>query len=156
LKIKLSVELIPKTAWGSNVRDLLSPKEWKALRDQVCNKANNVCEICGGFGPKHLTECHEIFEYDDKNHIQTLTGMISLCPPCHMVKHIGFAHSQGRYSEALFHFMKINDLKKRPAEEYIGEAFELWQERSQHQWITNLSYLINYGIDVNKLKNRRK
>ena len=90
---KLTIELVPSTCWFSNVRTLLPKKTWDTLRKESYNKANNKCEVCGDHGKnqgvKHFVECHEIWEYDDTNRTQTLKGLISLCPRCHMVKHFG-------------------------------------------------------------------
>src|SRR5574337_1863360 len=89
--MKLTIELVPQTSWMNNVRAVLTTKRWDILRGIVADQAWNVCEICGGVGPKHPVECHEIWEYDEKNRTQKLAGMIALCPDCHMVKHFGFA-----------------------------------------------------------------
>ena len=91
-KIKLTVELVPKTCHYSNVRTTLKPKDWDKIRFISYEKAGNKCEICGQTGIeqgyKHNVECHEIWHYDDVNHIQKLKGVISFCPLCHQVKHI--------------------------------------------------------------------
>lgn len=151
-KLLLEIELVPSTSWMNNVRKVLTTTQWNALRGAVCDAAYNVCEICGGEGPKHPVECHEIWRYNEKTNVQKLTGMLSLCPDCHMVKHIGLARIKGKYDEALKHFMKVNKLKKRQAEEYIDEAFKLWRERSKSKWTLDLSLLKRYGLDPDKLK----
>ena len=150
--MKLTIELVPSSSWGNNIRAIMTAKQWRALSGMVCDHAYNVCEICGDVGPKHPVECHEIWEYNDRKQTQRLTGMIALCPDCHMVKHIGLARIKGKYDEALKHFMKVNKLKKRQAEEYVEEAFNLWRERSKNQWTLDLSLLKRYGIDSDKLK----
>lgn len=77
--------------------------------------------------------------------------MIALCPDCHLVKHFGFANTQGKGEQALKHFMKINGLKKKEAEKAISEAFDLWRKRSLIDWELDLSGLKQYGVDVSKL-----
>jgi hypothetical protein len=151
-ELKLTIELVPSTSWMNNVRKVLTTTQWNALRGAVCDAAYNICEICGGEGPKHPVECHEIWQYNEKTNVQKLTGMLSLCPDCHMVKHIGLAQVKGKYDEALKHFMKVNKLKKRQAEEYVDEAFKLWRERSKSEWTLDLTILKRYGIDSEKLK----
>lgn len=83
-KPKLLIELIPKTCHYSNVRTTVSKQEWDKIRFISYAAADNKCEICGDVGTnqgyKHNVECHEIWEYDDENHIQRLIGLISLCP----------------------------------------------------------------------------
>src|SRR5260221_10581904 len=90
---KLTVELIPSTCHFSNVRTSVKAKEWDKIRFISYAAADNKCEICSETGKeqgyKHNVECHEIWEYDDVNHVQKLIGLISLCPTCHHVKHIG-------------------------------------------------------------------
>lgn len=83
-KIKLTIELIPRTCFGSNVRTLFKQKYWDILRKASYEKAGHVCEICGASGKdqgyRHNVECHEIWDYSDKRRIQKLLGLVSLCP----------------------------------------------------------------------------
>ena len=96
----LSIELIPSTCHFSNVRTTVKAKEWDKIRLMSYKSAGNKCEICGDTGKnqgyKHNVECHEIWEYDDKNHVQKLIGLISLCPTCHQVKHIEIGRASCR------------------------------------------------------------
>lgn len=87
--MKLTIELVPSTSWFSNLRSLLSSEEWDKIRRGCYKNANYKCEICSGVGPKHPVECHETWEYDEKQGIQKLIGLIALCPSCHEVKHVG-------------------------------------------------------------------
>lgn len=151
-KLKLTIELVPRTAWTNNVRAVLTNKQWRTLASVVSDRAWNVCEICGGVGPNHPVECHEIWEYSEKTKVRRLTGMIALCPDCHMVKHFGFARIQGKEEQALKHFMKVNGLKKKEAQAAITEAFALWRKRSTIDWELDLSWLKKYGVDVSKLE----
>lgn len=148
--MKLSIELVPSSSWFNNVRAVLTQAQWDVLRKQVYSEAWDMCQVCGGVDSKHPVECHEIWNYDDKNLIQKLEGMIALCPNCHMVKHIGLAQIQNKGVKALKHLMKINGLKKKEAEQYIAEAFAVWEKRSRKSWTLDISYLERYGIDVKK------
>lgn len=154
MKLKLTIELVPSSSWTDNVRAVVSKKQWDYLKSQVSSRAYNVCEICGGVGPKHPVECHEIWSYDNKKLIQKLEGMTALCPNCHMVKHIGLAGIMGKKVQALRHLMAVNKMTITQAETYVAEAFKVWAERSQKTWKLDLSHLEEYGIDVNKLKRR--
>lgn len=154
--IRLSIELVPASSWFNNVRAILTRAQWDVLRKQVYSEAWDTCQICGGVGPKHPVECHEIWNYDDKKLIQKLEGMIALCPDCHMVKHIGLAQAQNKGAKALKHLMKINGFKKKEAEQYIKDAFVSWEERSHKEWTLDISYLERYGIDVKKIKKAKK
>jgi hypothetical protein len=60
---KLTIELIPSSVFGSNVRTNVPKKEWDKIRKEFYAKADNKCEICGdngiNQGYKHRLEAHE-------------------------------------------------------------------------------------------------
>ena len=134
----LEIELVPSSSFFKNLRSELSKKEWDILRKDSYQQANYVCEVCGGKGPKHPVECHEIWEYKDS--IQKLLGLISLCPSCHEVKHIGLAEVKGRRNQAKAHLIKVNSWCDYEAENHIEDAFREWYKRSQVQWELDLSW----------------
>ena len=144
--IKLTIELVPKTSWYSNVRSNVPKAEWDRIRHKVYEAAGHVCEICGGVGKKHAVECHEVWEYDDKEQIQKLVRMVALCPACHCVKHIGRAQAVGVYNEALAQLMKVNEWDYHTAQTYIREAFDQWSGRSKKNWKLDLSGLNAYSM----------
>jgi hypothetical protein len=150
---QLTIELVPKTAWFSNVRSMVSKKDWDTIRKKIYEQANNKCQICGCMGTRHPVECHEIWEYDDKEHIQKLKGMIALCPACHEVKHIGLANVRGRGEIAQAHLAKINKWKSKQTSDYIDEQFSKWKERSTFKWKIDLTWLEDRKI---KYKDDRK
>lgn len=142
----LKVELVPSTSWGNNLRSEanLSKAQWDKLRKQCYRDANYKCEVCNGKGDKWPVECHEIWHYDDANKVQTLRGLIALCPTCHKAKHLGrtlSVESQEVQDKVLRQLMKINDLDVDELEEYIVEVFQKHAERSQHRWSLDLSWL---------------
>jgi 5-methylcytosine-specific restriction endonuclease McrA len=47
---KLTVELVPKTCWWSNLRSLTDRATWDRIRRPVYRKAEYHCEICGASG----------------------------------------------------------------------------------------------------------
>jgi hypothetical protein len=155
-KLLLSIELVPSSSWLNNVRHILTKQQWAILRQQVASKAYDICQICGGVGPKHPVECHEIWSYDEGTLIQKLEGMIALCPNCHMVKHIGFAEVLGLQKQAIQHFKKINGLTQKQAMSEIKEAFQVWEARSKKKWILDLSSLKEYGFEPNLKKKKKK
>jgi hypothetical protein len=143
----IKVELVPRTSWYSNIRSSVSTEEWDMIRRDVYRKAGHQCEICQAKGMVH---CHETWEYDDKNHIQKLVGLICLCPPCHNVKHIGYAALHGKADDAIKHLMKINNWTLDKSMKYISKQFDIWQERSKNNWTIDISYLDKeYGIKSN-------
>lgn len=169
---KLSVELIPTTCHYSNVRTTVTKKEWDMIRFMSYKKANNKCEICGESGKnqgyKHNVECHEIWDYNDETHVQKLVDLISLCPICHQVKHIGRAIAMRKHQDAFNQLAKVNKWTPKEVELHILASFELHKERSKHEWTLDLSILLkepyNLKIDVDskrifevkKYKKKRK
>jgi len=79
MNLKLQIELCPSSCWYSNVRSILTKSQWDNVKKQVSSKAWDTCEICGGVGPKHPVECHEMWEYDTKTLTQKLVELIALC-----------------------------------------------------------------------------
>jgi len=146
----LTIELVPRTSWFTNLRSELSKESWDVLRRKSYQKASYHCEICGGQGDKWPVECHEIWNYNDEKKEQKLEGLTSLCPSCHEVKHIGYAEIRGRYQEALEHLAEVNEWTLEEAEKYIKEQVALWKERSKYDWTLDLSYLEKEGISVNR------
>lgn len=148
MNILLTIELVPSSSWYDNVRSAVTKSQWDTIRSAVYKKANYVCEICGGVGSKHPVECHEIWDYDDVKFIQKLTGMIALCPSCHMVKHIGLAQVNGNMNKAISHLKKVNKFSKKQAEDYVAKSFNIWAKRSCNKWQVDLSYLLNFNIKI--------
>lgn len=144
----LTVELVPATSWCSNLRSELRRKDWDFLRKRQYKIANHRCELCGGVGRRHPVECHEIWAFDDESHIQTLTGLIALCPPCHEVKHIGLAAVRGNLVRALAHLSYINRWDVEDAGRYVEESFRIHAERSEHSWELNLDWLKQFQISA--------
>ena len=146
MKLILTIELVPKTCFYSNVRSMVSPSEWDRLRNDCYKKANNVCEICGGHGDRWPVECHEIWLYDDKNKIQKLEKLIALCPSCHHVKHWGLSRLNNLEDDCMDHFTKVNKCSDGECLEYVEKSFRQWRERSQHYWSADLRVLEKYGV----------
>jgi len=139
--MKLTIELVPQTAWYSNVRSNVTAAEWDVLRKECYKKAGYKCEVCAGKGPKHPVECHEIWDYNDETHKQTLLGLIALCPDCHSTKHVGLAQIQGRFDVVLNKLMTVNEMTKKEAEKYVNECFDVWEKRSQNNWELDITFL---------------
>ena len=145
---KLTIELVPKTMWYSNVRSNISKEEWDRLRHKCYNQADNKCEICGDVGTnqgvRHTVECHEIWEYNDAERIQKLTGLIALCPNCHTVKHPGLAKIRGKLDIVMSQLQKVNNMTFEQAAEYLAQSFNIYRTRSQVEWTLDISFLDNY------------
>ena len=144
-KPKLTIELVPKTAWYTNVRSNVPKAEWDRIRKKSYKKAQYKCECCGKTGLdqgfNHPIECHEIWEYDDIEKTQTLVGLVSLCPLCHKCKHPGLAQIRGEIQLVIDHLQKVNKYGKEDAMIDLAEAFDIWRERSNHEWELDITYL---------------
>jgi len=156
MKPKLEIELVPSTAWYSNLRSILEPSDWDIVRKLVYRNANYKCEICGGVGENHPVEAHEVWEYDGKTQVQTLAYVQSLCPLCHEAKHIGLAQIRGFDGRAKQTLMRVNGWDAETTKQYILEKFDQWGRRSKFLWKINIDKITEYGIDLNKYKDKLK
>lgn len=137
----LTIELVPKTCWYSNVRSNVTKHQWDIIRHKSYNLANNKCEICGSSG---ILECHEIWQYDDVKHIQTLIRFIALCNRCHTVKHPGLAKIKGKSDIVEQQLIRVNHMTHQQAIDYLIESFQIFDERSKYQWTLDISYINEY------------
>lgn len=146
--LKLTIELVPSTAWYKNLRNAMPKSSWEKIRREVYAQYKYQCGICSVSGILH---CHELWIYDDQKHMQKLNGFIALCRLCHLVKHIGFANVLAQDGKINFetvvdHFMRINGCDRKTFEKHKSEAFELWKRRSLYQWKLDLGeyeYMVN-------------
>lgn len=143
---RLSLDLVPSTCWWSNLRTILPQEDWDALRRRCYRDCNYRCQVCGGKGPEHPVECHEIWSYDEENSVQKLERVIGLCPACHKVKHFGLARIRGESDVALSRLCKVNGWSEKKAKLYVKAEFAVWKLRSEKTWSLDLSALKRYGI----------
>ena len=73
LKILLKPELVPRSLVGrSEFKALARGKEWIQIKQSVIETAQGICQICGSRRDKGMI-CHEIWDYDDNEHIAILS-----------------------------------------------------------------------------------
>lgn len=128
--------MVPQPLWGRDLAKLAPRKEWDRLRKQVYERYDNHCGICGAGG---RMICHEIWEYDDVNHIQRLTGLIALCSLCNSCKHMGRSHNlflQGKldFMPVVEHFCRVNGIAQLEFREVFDAALVQWRERNNYEW----------------------
>ncbi|ACZ43138.1 conserved hypothetical protein [Thermobaculum terrenum ATCC BAA-798] len=140
----LTVELVPSTSWGSNLRSILTPAQWDEIRREAYARAGHRCTACGRRG---RLEAHEVWEYDDDRRIQRLVDVAALCHDCHMVVHWGYASTRGLGDRALRHLARVNGWSLEDARLYLEAQLELWARRSRHPWQLDLSWLEARGIE---------
>ena len=144
LKRLLGISLIPKTSWYSNVRSQVSRDVWSAIRLRVMKRS---CQYCGC---RYGLHCHEVWSYDE-NYVQSLKGFETTCFLCHAIKHLGLAGLMAKrgdldYQRLIKHYCEVNGCTEDDFLLDREEAFELWEERSQHGWTIDISYLESLNI----------
>lgn len=97
---KIYLQLIPRTAWNSNLRTLLGNGYWNLISAKVRKDANYTCAYCGEYHPeKYGTEAHEEWEWDLNNGIQKLKAIKCVCKKCHMTVHPGCNQVKGIFTD---------------------------------------------------------
>jgi hypothetical protein len=146
--MKIEIELIPAPNWGLSGANILSKYDWSRVRKAVINRAKNECEICGISG---ILECHEVFTYDDINCVQKLTKIRALCKLCHSAKHPNRIKDAEYKAKVSKHFQAINKIDTQQNKDYSLMVNRLWKERSQKDWIVDLSVLKHFCHTNTKL-----
>ena len=139
----LTAELVPSGLWWVNLRSILRPSDWDALRAAVYEGAGHRCEICGGAGRRHPVEAHEVWSWTGRS--QRLVRLVALCPRCHFVKHAGRAKLLGRENDVIDQLRRVNDWTEAQARAHLKEAWNDWACRNAEEWEPDLSVL---GIEL--------
>lgn len=138
--MKLNFELVPDSCWYSNLRSILSPVQWDAVRKKAYALAKGRCMICGA--PCMRPEAHERWSYDEKEQVQRLEGIVAVCRSCHEVIHIGRTQLLGGEERACAHFMKVNGCGYAEYRKALGEANAAHARRNRvSEWALDLTYL---------------
>jgi hypothetical protein len=151
--MKLTIELVPRSSWYTNVRSQVSKAQWDVLRKRQATLAGHQCEVCQDSGLhqgyKWPVECHEIWDYNDDTHTQTLNGLISLCPRCHKVKHAGRTiYVEHDLVLVVNQLMKVNSMSEDQVHDYVLKSLEQWKSRSQFDWTVDVSLLDNFSMKL--------
>lgn len=120
MEYKLNFEMVPDGCWYSNLRSLISPRQWDAVRKKAYARAGGRCMICGA--PSKRLEAHERWEYDEENAVQRLKDIIAVCPACHAAIHIGRTQLKGDVRAAEEHFMRVNGCTYAQMRAALGAA----------------------------------
>ncbi|MBO5068414.1 MAG: HNH endonuclease [Clostridia bacterium] len=143
---KLDFELVPDGCWYSNLRSILSKKQWDFLRADAKERSGGKCMICGK-KTKYL-DAHERWSYDEKSCVQKLEDIIAVCKDCHSVIHIGYTQLKGNEERAEKHFMKVNGCSYAEYRKALGLANEVHKRRNEiSEWKLDLTYLKRYVKD---------
>lgn len=147
MQMKLEIEMIPKTSHGNNLRSMLKKSDWDKIRKAVYTKENMFCHICGE--EQKSLDAHEMWEFDEENHFQTLVDIIGICKPCHNTIHFGRAQKIGAEDQAIDQFMKVNKCDYEEFEIAKFKAADDYFRRSKiSKWKLDVSFIENYGFSV--------
>ena len=143
---KLNFELVPDSCWYSNLRTILSKKQWDFIRKDAKERSNGVCAICGRKVAR--LEAHEQWEYDEKNQTQILKDVICVCKDCHSVIHIGRTQLLGNIERAEKHYQKVNNCSYAEYIKDLGKANQDHQRRNKiSEWKLDLRWLSRFITD---------
>lgn len=167
---KIRFEFIPKHQNYKNVRSYLQFKnsnfsDWKKIRDTIENRYKNKCCICQltsqDFDEREttLTQCHEVWHFDDIKHIQKLMKLESLCVRCHQIKHINRFHKDETIKNMLLkQYAELNNISIEQANKDYEFATAEKKRLNEEIFILDLS-LINklsdkYNLDFCEVENQ--
>lgn len=140
--MKLNFELVPDGCWYSNLRSLLTPAQWDAVRRDAYARSGGKCSVCGAKG---RLEAHERWSYDERTFTQKLEDVVALCPACHAVVHIGRTQLKGDESKAAEHFMKVNGCSYSDYRAALGKANEEHRRLNLvPEWKLDISWLSRF------------
>jgi len=131
--LKLEMVYIPKNLWKQSLFYLLPRNAWRSLRREYIRQYGYECEICGS---RRRIQLHELWEFDDKRYIQTLTGLILVCWKCHRVIHLGGKERYYRECDAFWvkHFCKVNGCREVTFWQEINRLRHLKRLRDKHKY----------------------
>ena len=145
--LKLTIDLLPKGAWGNDLSIILAKKDWETLREFALKRANGECEICG-FKTDNL-DVHEDWDFDIKNKTQTLKDIKAICTRCHGVKHFRNSKRLGFEEEAKKHFLEVNQCNELEFASHLLQAEILFNERNEiYYWKMKLDLSKFGGAEI--------
>lgn len=148
-EIKLTIDLLPRGAWGNDFSKTLSQKDWNTLRYYCYKRFFHSCAICGVKDEE--LDAHEVWRFDKPTKTQTLIDIVALCPKCHGVKHMRNTERIGFGENAKRHFLKINNCDQMVfVNHYIEQQlrFEELNEVLRWEVVADLGKFGGKGIDI--------
>lgn len=140
--MRLDPELIPEPLWAISAARLLGrkSKSWRQIRSSALESADDTCSACREMipGGKGMV-CDELWSYDEKQKVATLTGVRILCPGCDHARHFGRAGQLGIGGDALATLARVNGISEEQARALQAEATAVWRRRSALAWTVRVS-----------------
>jgi len=147
--MRLTIDLLPRGAWGNNLSKILSRADWDTLRNFCYDKANHRCSVCGVSNVQ--LNAHEVWDFDSASQTQTLIDIIALCTACHGVKHMRNSERMGYAEQAKAQFLKINGCGPMDYVAHYLKAkmrFDDLDKIERWTMVANLEKLGGRGIEV--------
>lgn len=132
-RYKLQVQLIPKSSWFKNLRNVLPREEWDKLRKETYAAYGYYCAACRTKGKLHA---HEVWKFDLRTMKQTLVKLVALCELCHSFEHFGFTSTrETQYvTRVIKHAGRVLKRKRPALRKMVEKALEVHQQRSLNDW----------------------
>lgn len=143
--VRLSIELVPMSCWGKNLRSRLRPVLWEQIREQTLASSCS-CHACGSGRQLGKRECHEVWTYHDEILVQRLSDIVALCPSCHHVKHFGLSGILNIQAPAERRLRRINGWSASQLDEYLDLSFSVWNYSSHNSWNQDLNWITVHGF----------
>jgi 5-methylcytosine-specific restriction endonuclease McrA len=145
------VDLIPKTSWFSSLANMLAPGAWNKIRTSVIER-DVSCLECGS---RFSLEVHEIWEYNQKIGIQTLSGFELLCHLCHETRHLGLASVHGRFEVVFQRLAILNRLNANELTPFYRSIVDKYELRSSRKWTLDLSIIKGQRLKIANSVNKK-
>lgn len=131
----LSIELVPRTAHGINLRAAAKRSQWDRIKELTVQLAGGRCEVCSApRTEKHSLEAHEVWSWDESTCRQTLVRTTALCYWCHLAKHPGLADKIGQAERMHKHVMRVNSWSAAELVSHTKASLREWLQLSTIQW----------------------
>lgn len=127
---KLRIHLIPQSAYGKNMRSVMTNSEWNTLSKYV--RDVEVCAGCLKAKSMKKLEAHEIWKFKDGK--MKLKHIYPLCKKCHRSVHIGRAIHCNKGEKAAKRIMRYGKIPKDNFKQYYQNQWDKWRIRSTEKW----------------------
>ena len=135
-------DLIPVSAHGCSLCNLLTDKDWQAVRKPRIEAVHQVCQACGRHQRRYI-QAHELWEYHlpeiGNQGIQRLGDIAVLCKDCHAMFHLALAELQGHYEETMQRLMALHRWDTETAAWFLGILEERRNRHNTFAWSLDLS-----------------
>jgi DNA polymerase-3 subunit epsilon len=157
--LRLNVEMIPTSNWSINVRAVVAQDVWDTLRYHFKATADMpafmrtishprprfedqpTCRICEA-SPRTL-ELHEVWTFNDTDHVQRLSDLVPVCEKCHNTIHFGRASQLGLAEKSFLHLCEVNKITPVKGKKHIADAYKTWGKRCSETYTVDFGFLTN-------------